>query len=1400
MPSHIAFLIGNQNYAFEAKLNTPTNDVKSVATILNQNYNYETYTEENLTKSNLEAFFKNVMPQKLDGYKQAETSVLIYFAGHGVAFDDDKGPNGYLIPIDGKMNERETCFSMSTMLNLIELLPCQHLLLILDCCFSGAVRWAAEYRGERIVPKKEFGKPHYKYYTEKAFWKVLTSTAHNQLAFDRIGNSTENKHSPFAKCLIDGLKGNATLPSNKVILISELFTYLKKRLPKITGAREQGITQYPGLHELRKHDVGEYLFFMEGFNPDDLEELGEENPYQGLSSYKVEHKDLFFGRKTAIKKLFDKVEKQSLTVVLGASGSGKSSLVRAGILPKYKIEPKHEPVIEPGRNPKFPTEVYDILVIDQFEQLLTQSDIDEAQLFLQQLETALDNQQKIIITMRIDLESQLVMSDGLKAYWSKGRFIIPSITLEEWREMIITPAVNAGRFIEPLSLVDTIVEEVIHYPGSLPLLSFTMQHLFEVCKGELYRNITKIDYAKIGGVIGALQAKADAVFESLDISEQHAMRYLILRMISLTGGQNAGRKVFEQELIFTNDAENKSVAIVIDKLLENRLIRVDKDANEQKYYEPVHDALVYSWGKVSNWVKQEDLPLQESLRLAVYKYANAVITDTDVEDAIESSSWLWNSNPQIEILEKLLGTPTANWMNKQEMDFVLKSLKRRENIITRLTNERDEATANAMAYKSQLELSVDATKALQMIKKAYTIKETIVVTETINKIVKENIFYQIISAGEYYHYLCANHGHENLILIDRYRNLIFKDRKTFETVHSIKCADNWYFNLLKISIHGVKAVASIRKENDIKEKVVIIDLITKNYSVLYEHNTEIISINIVYDERDGEKRRYIGSASKDGIIKIYDIEISKIKKNGYLPNFSNIKNHGYDPFECIISFSTFRHRMIIASKNEFYFCYINDVCEFELKAKVNTTIKGFDNIFYASSLTEIIYYVGQNNRIVELFIDDDELVENQEKDISCHTGVLFGTVKVKKTKYDRNYIVTCNLTDGRIIVLNNITNEIKYLLGHTETAELIDFSYPNSLISFGRDHKLKLWNFDTLISEDDLVITNSDIIMYFAKKSDKFVTIKSKTNSNDIFEIAIIDWVKSKIIEQLTIKSKFQPEYLVSNNTFDEIAVIARRELMIIDVTKRQMEIYDDITSNITMVISYFDFAQKTNVFAVSTFNGEVYLIIKGNGYVAKKTFAGQRIISLVATNNGDVIYIGTVYQIFRWDIKEDTVTSFFTNFKQLTSMSLSDDELYLLFSIEHTHSIKSAKINISGQEKIFIVDTQSNELKFAYANMALLRQVKVSTNAVYSKLFSKRNILFVLDREFLKMICTKTWSIIIERKMKVKYNNIIIYDAGYNSDSEFIIHYNDYHNGISKMITLNISSPQKMLQKINEY
>ncbi len=663
-----AFLIGISSYRQVAKLATPAKDIRALGNLLEKEFQYKVDYSIDANLKELRTYFSTYIPATLE-HQPKDTQVLIYFAGHGVGENSEQGLKGFLIPVDGVAGNRQTWYAMNDLLVAIDSLLNKHMLLILDCCFGGAIRWASRFRAIGTIDR-ELSKQHYNYFQKKASWQVLTSTAPDQFALDFVGRSGKTNLSPFAQCLVTGLQGEADTHPDKVITSSELFSFLQQRLPVITG--ELGNVQNVGLYPLDRHENGEFLFCMDGFNPVDLAPIAFVNPYKGLNTFGKDDQDLFFGRKKATADLYEKINSQPLTVVIGASGTGKSSLLQAGVVPRFsgKVE-----TIQPGRRPLSELKRirnFDLLIIDQLEQLVTQSEKEEISGFWNALIGFWASGKKLAFTVRIDFEEQLDIPDEIKADWDRGHYWVPPFSAEELREIISIPALRVGRFFEPSSLVDDIIEEVIHYPGSLPLLSFTMQQLFDKCKDDPYRSISVEDYKQLKGVTGALQSSADEAYDILDIEEKKTMRNLMLRMVSISGGETAGKRVLKSELNFSQQAENKRIDKVLTLLEEKRLIQSGTDSESRNYYEPSHDALVRTWRRVQEWIKE----FTAEYLLLHSRLGNAV---TDYERGLKDKKYLWHNNANLPLL---LTSPIA--LNQRESSFIDRSKKLKKSNSLRL--------------------------------------------------------------------------------------------------------------------------------------------------------------------------------------------------------------------------------------------------------------------------------------------------------------------------------------------------------------------------------------------------------------------------------------------------------------------------------------------------------------------------------------------------------------------------------------------------------------------------------------------------------------------------------------------------------------------------------------------
>jgi WD40 repeat protein len=689
-----AFIIGINDYQHVSRLTTAVSDATIIAAQLKQAHGYHVHGPLlNASKSEMMQWLQDEIPNQVG----VEDRILFYFAGHGIALDGDEGPNGYLVAADTEPGVKDSLISMNELHDALTGLPCRHGLLILDCCFSGAFKWSSGFRDVVFdMPKIIYEERFWRYCKDPA-WQVITSSAYDQKAVDIIVNqslglreASDTIHSPFAGALLKALQGEADIiPAGNgdgVITATELYTYLRDLVEAETT--ENVKRQSPSLFNLQRHDKGEYIFLnpRHRFN---LPPTPDRNPFMGLASFSEGDATLFYGRDRVVEALLEKVNSERLIVVSGASGTGKSSVIKAGILPALRKQGMIIlPVIRPGKEPmqSIANEIIDvetqlnagpsILVIDQYEELITQClNPEDRDAFEQQLVTWLDQHKelKIILSIRSDFEPQFE-SETLATYWQRGRYVVPSFSLEEIREVIAKPAVQAVLFYEPDDLIDQLSEEVSQAPGALPLLSFTLSELYHAYlkSGREDRALTEADYHKLGGVVGALRNRANAIYNELAVAHQYSMRNLMIRMVSVEGGELASRRVHTDDLIFSNENESKRVKDVAQKLVHARLVSTGRDAQGNTYYEPAHDALVRAWARLWEWIKamgEGKLGLMYKLSLAVTDYQLNINNK-------KAKNYLWHDDPRLDLLYADI-LNNDHGFNAQEEAFVKESYQLR---------------------------------------------------------------------------------------------------------------------------------------------------------------------------------------------------------------------------------------------------------------------------------------------------------------------------------------------------------------------------------------------------------------------------------------------------------------------------------------------------------------------------------------------------------------------------------------------------------------------------------------------------------------------------------------------------------------------------------------------------
>ena len=719
-----AFIVGINDYQHISKLRTAVKDASDIGKLLENIHKYQIHSCLNANKAMLLEFIEGIKE-----IIQSKDRVVFYFAGHGIAIDSEKDPEGFLVPVDADPANKESLISMDVLHHTLNELPCKHGLLILDCCFAGSFKWSTGFRDTvKSFPKILYAE-RFMRFVEHPAWQVITSSAHDQKAADVLNKQalglredqtgTDIQNSPFAFALKQALNTHSIADissqnkrSDGVLTATELYLHLRNFVE--TSTASDGKRQSPSIFTLGKHDTkGEYIF-VDPAHPLNLPHAPERNPYKGLSPYEYGEEDaqIFFGRKHIIQELAHKLTHTPLLVVSAPSGRGKSSTVKAGLFPALKNRGYQQfDIFRPADSKERDWEDIGnmaanekrVILIDQYEELFHLPDKDRKTIedklseLLKKL-TDLSEQEnntqgpplKLIITIRSDFEWQLQTSALGKLFWNEKNiryflFRLPPLGLEELREIIVKPAWMVAYEFESEELIDQILEEVNHAPGALPMLSFSLHKLFEH-RDKDKRLISRAAYEdKLGGVNGALRNHADSVYDALpDDDHKDFMRKLMLRMVRLNDGSYTRRRVYLKTISsnpaqpFLNELDypdhfDATKDAVLKAMADALLVRNDED-EQGPFVEPMHDSLINFWPRCLQWIQdfgRENLILQRQLWQAVIEYHQSTPYGEN-QSTTNVARALWNNNPKLQQLQIAVTDPKDEWLCRKgwgEKDF-----------------------------------------------------------------------------------------------------------------------------------------------------------------------------------------------------------------------------------------------------------------------------------------------------------------------------------------------------------------------------------------------------------------------------------------------------------------------------------------------------------------------------------------------------------------------------------------------------------------------------------------------------------------------------------------------------------------------------------------------------------
>jgi WD40 repeat protein/serine/threonine protein kinase len=376
-------------------------------------------------------------------------------------------------------------------------------------------------------------------------------------------------------------------------------------------------------------------------------------PYKGLASYQPEDAHRFYGREVLIDELVRRIQLQKVLIVGGPSGSGKSSLVRAGLIPALRAgaimgsESWRIVLFTPGRDPmaelffhlakalpdgmRPPVSLEDLMThpslarhlgqldeaerplvicIDQFEELFTLAPPVQRNKLIEALSAMTDpahSSVRLVIAVRADFYAACAQMPWLAERITVNQVLVGPMTDAELRRAITEPARRAGFHLER-GLVDAVISEAGEEVGALPLVAHALVETWVRRKGN---TMTLEGFRAAGGVAGAISQTADLTFEHrFDDTEKAASKRLFLRLVTPGEGTTDARRILARSEI-DHDPSAKILHNVVEGLTEARLLTVN-DATVQI----AHEALLRTWPRLRDWIEESRDNLRTRQRIS----------------------------------------------------------------------------------------------------------------------------------------------------------------------------------------------------------------------------------------------------------------------------------------------------------------------------------------------------------------------------------------------------------------------------------------------------------------------------------------------------------------------------------------------------------------------------------------------------------------------------------------------------------------------------------------------------------------------------------------------------------------------------------------------------------------
>jgi WD40 repeat protein/DNA-binding SARP family transcriptional activator len=486
--------------------------------------------------------------------------------------------------------------------------------------------------------------------------------------------------------------------------------------------------------------------------------LAVRNPYKGLRPFTEADAGDFFGQhaltECLLERLAARVEGARFLALVGPSGSGKSSVIRAGLVPAIRsgrggihadpfviaMVPGHHPGdeletallrVSTGTAPRLrerldsgsrglieavdlalPPAAELLLVVDQFEEVFTLvRDEGERARFLEQLRVAsmdAESRIRIIVTLRADFFDRPLAYPRLGELIAARNEAVPALTADEVEQAIVRPAQRVGVQVDP-GLTARIIADVADQPGALPLVEFALTELFERRTGD---RMTLEAYRQIGGVAGAISARAERLHEMASPAGRRIIKQVFLRLVTLGEGRPDTRRRVTRSELDALDVDVGAIDAVLDAYGRHRLLTFDREpATREPTVEIAHEALLTAWTRLRGWIDSTRDDLQQERRVA-RAAAEWRASDRDPSFLLRGAR-LAQVEAWVETSKVAAGT--------DERGFIVASVQERERELVRERRRRDHERAVERRSRRTLRTLVSVLAVAALVASSLTI-------------------------------------------------------------------------------------------------------------------------------------------------------------------------------------------------------------------------------------------------------------------------------------------------------------------------------------------------------------------------------------------------------------------------------------------------------------------------------------------------------------------------------------------------------------------------------------------------------------------------------------------------------------------------------------------------------